>query len=90
MFLNTDKAHLAKKTFIALDLKIEINFADALSYSDYISEKNSLKMRNEHRDKYFIMKENKNIGDIKHHYLFNIRGKTPCCVNRFWFFYLLY
>ena len=84
--LNTDKAHLAKKTFIALDLKIEINFADALSYSDYISEKNSFKMRNEHSDTYFIMKEKKNIGDIKHHYLFNIRGKTPSCVSRFWFF----
>ena len=84
--LNTDRAHLAKKTFIALELKIEINFADSLSYGDYISEKNSFKRRNEHRDKYFRMKEEKKIEDIKHHYLINIRDSSPCCVKDIWFF----
>ena len=83
--LNTDKNKIRKKAFIKLELKDNINFAEAISYYDYICEKNNFISRNEHRDVYFKMKEKKIIENLKHHYLINLGDSSPCFVHFFWF-----
>ena len=85
--LNTDEKHIKRKAFVKLELKEEINFADAISYSDYIKEKDDFRRRNQNRDAQFRMKEKKaKIEGLKHHHLIQIQNNSPCCVNYCWFF----
>ena len=85
-YLNCDRANIEKKYYIKLELKEEINFADAISLYDYEREKSDFWARNRFRDVYFDFSESRVIPGIKHHNLVKLKVNEPCMVNFFWFF----
>ena len=85
-YLNCDKAYVEKKFYIKLELKEEINFADAISIYDYEREKSNFWRRNRFRDVHFEFNENRYIPGMKHHNLVKLTTEEPCLVNYFWFF----
>ena len=85
--LKADEKKLKKKAFVELELKEEINFAEPISYYDYIKEKNDFRARNEHRDVGFSMSEKIKIEGLIHHHLIPIRNNPPCFANFFWYLF---
>ena len=85
-YLNCDRAFVEKKHYIKLELKEEINFADAISIYDYENEKAAFWRRNRFRDVHFDFSENRYIQGMKHHNLVKLTAEEPCLVNYFWFF----
>ena len=65
-YLNCDRAFVEKKHYIKLELKEEINFADAISIYDYENEKAAFWRRNRFRDVHFDFSENRYIQGMKH------------------------
>ena len=85
-YLNCDRAYVEKKYYIKLELKEEINFADAISVYDYEESKAAFWRRNRFRDVHFDFRENREIPGMKHHNLVKLTTEEPCLVNYFWFF----
>ena len=85
-YLNCDKADAEKKYYIKLELKEEINFADAISLYDYEREKSEFWRRNRFRDIHFYFKESRVIPGLKYHNLVKLKTNEPCMINFFWFF----
>ena len=89
-YLNCDKAMVEQKFYIKLELKEEINFADAISLYDYEKEKSEFWKRNRFRDVFFNFWETKTISGMKYHNLIKLVPKEPCMVNFFWFFFFTF
>ena len=85
-YLNCDRAQLERKHYIKLELKEEINFADAISYMDYESQKYAFWRRNRFRDVHFDFRETRTIPGMAHHNLVKMTAREPCTVNYFFFF----
>ena len=85
-YLNCEKAYVEKKYYIKLELKEEINFADAISIYDYEEAKSAFWRRNRFRDVHFDFNENRSIPGMNHHNLVKLTTEEPCMVNYFWFF----
>ena len=85
-YLNCEEAYVSKKHYIKLELLEEINFADAISYSDYEREKSHFWNRNRFRDVYFYFSENRFIPGMEHLNLVKLVEKEPCMANYFFFF----
>ena len=77
--LDIDRAAMNKKAYIKLHLSKSINFADAISYADYIRQKDRFYERNRHRDDYMDFNEYEKIPGLKTHNLVKIGNKEPCC-----------
>ena len=86
-YLNCDKAYAQQKRYIKLELKEEINFADAISYYDYERAKSAFWRRNRFRDVHFDFNEERRIPGLAHHNLVKLVKQEPCIVNYFWFFF---
>ena len=86
-YLNCDKAYAQQKRYIKLELKEEINFADAISYYDYERAKSAFWRRNRFRDVHFDFNEERRIPGLVHHNLVKLVKQEPCIVNYFWFFF---
>ena len=86
-YLNCERANIEKKYYIKLELKEEINFADAISLYDYEKEKSEFWKRNRFRDVFFNFWETRTISGMKYHNLIKLVPKEPCMVNFFWFFF---
>ena len=85
-YLNCDRAVVEKKFFIKLELKEEINFADAISYYDYQVAKRNFWVRNRFRDVHFNFWETRVIPGMEHHNLVKIGNVEPFCANFCCFF----
>ena len=85
-YLNCDAAHIQKKNYIKLELREEINFADAISYMDYEYAKEDFWRRNRFRDVHFDFRETRTIPGMAHHNLVKMTAHEPCTVNYFFFF----
>jgi hypothetical protein len=85
-YLNCDKAYAERKRYIKLELKEEINFADAISYYDYERAKAAFWRRNRFRDIHFDFSESREIPGMAHHNLVKLVNEEPCLINYFWFF----
>ena len=85
-YLNCDAAYIQRKFYIKLELKEEINFADAISYMDYEFEKDKFWARNRFRDVHFDFNESRIIPGMRHHNLVKMGTNEPCSVNFFFFF----
>ena len=85
-YLNCEEPYVSEKYYIKLELLEEINFADAISYSDYEREKKDFWNRNRFRDVYFDFSENRFIPGMKHLNLVKLVEKEPCMANYFFFF----
>lgn len=80
-YLNMDKAEAEKKAYIKLNLKEEINFADCISYHDYVVAKEAFWARNRFRDVHMDYSEKREIPGLKHHNLIQLTENEPACVN---------
>ena len=80
-YLNCEKAYVQKKHYIKLELKEEINFADAISYYDYERAKDRFWRRNRFRDVHFDFTESRVIPGMVHHNLIKMTAKEPCSVS---------
>ena len=89
-YLNCERANIEKKYYIKLELKEEINFADAISVYDYEKEKSEFWKRNRFRDVFFNFWETRTISGMKYHNLIKLVPKEPCMVNFFWFFFFTF
>ena len=70
--LYIDKAAQKKKAYIKLHLKTEINFADAISYMDYIQQKDAFYRRNRPKDDYMDLKESRTVPNLEEYNLLQI------------------
>ena len=84
-YLNYEGAALRRKTYIKLDLFGEVNFADPISYMDYMFYKDEFWRRNRYRDVYMHFNESRIIPGLTPHNLIKF-GNDHCCMNFFWFF----
>ena len=80
-YLNCAKAEIEQKFFIKLELKEEINFADAISYYDYQAAKRHFWIRNRFRDVHFRFWEDRRIPGMDHHNLVKMGPVEPCAAN---------
>ena len=85
-YLNCDAAYVRRKHYIKLELKEEINFADAISYMDYEFEKDRFWRRNRFRDIHFDFTESRVVPGMVHHNLIKMTQEEPCSVNYGLFF----
>ena len=84
-YLNCDEAYIKKKLYIKLELKEEINFADAISYMDYQYYKEQFWKRNRFRDVYMDFNEKRKVNGLVHYNLIKIWENEPCIVSFGWF-----
>lgn len=84
--LNCNIAQIQRKCYIKLELDEEMNFADAISVSDYEREKEEFKERNRYRDDFMDFSEKWSLPGMVHHNLIKIGDYEPCTVNFFWYF----
>ena len=75
--LDVEKANINQKCFIKLHLFKEINFADAISYSDYIYHKNEFWARNRYLDVYMNFNERRTIPNWHEYNLVQISNYKP-------------
>ena len=83
--LNCDEENISKKSYIKLELKEEINFADSISLLEYINLREDMRRRNEHRDEKFALYEIKNIPGLNHHHLIKFQNNDVACFGFCWF-----
>ena len=86
-YLNCEEVQLKKKTYVQLELLEEINFADTISYMDYMSYKEEFWRRNRFRDIYMDFNETRIIPGLTQHNLIKFGENDPCYVNYFWFLF---
>ena len=84
-YLNCDEAYIKRKKYIQLQLFTEVNFADPISYMDYMFYKNEFWRRNRFRDVYMKFNISRQIPGLVRQNLIKF-GKGHCCMNFFWFF----
>ena len=70
----------AGKAFIKLNLDFEINFAESISYSDYIQAKNSFESWIASHDDYHTFSEKRSIPGLNKYNLIQISDKNPLSV----------
>ena len=76
-YLEADKAARNSKVFIKLHLKKEINFADPISYSDYMFHKEGFWQRNRYLDAYMDFNETRSIDGFHEYNLVQIGDYVP-------------
>ena len=79
--LNCGKSKKIRKAYVELEIKLEINCADAISYSDYEKAKSNFYSQNKDADAYTQLAEEITVKNLKHHYLIKIMDKDPCTIN---------
>ena len=84
-YLNCEEAHVKQKPYIQLELLTEVNFADPISYMDYMAYKDDFWRRNRFRDAYFDYCETRTVPGLTQYNLIKIGDHEPCIVNFFWF-----
>ena len=86
--LDGNKELQAKKAFIKLYLKTEVNFADTISFMDYALQKEALYNENKYRDAYININEKRTIEGLHDYNLIQISDYQPAGVNK-WLYILL-
>ena len=89
--LNYDESSVRDKYYVKLQLLKSIDFADSISYNDYIKEKDEFYNSNKGFDVYTSLFVNETIDGFTDYNLINITQTNPCGISLFWyiFFYLL-
>ena len=87
LVLNCGKSKKIRKAYVELEIKLEINFADSISYSDYEKAKADFYSRQKHSDDYNQLDEEITVKGLKHHYLLKIMDKDPCTINIYWYIF---
>ena len=87
LVLNCGKSKIIRKVYVELEIKLEINFADTISYSDYEKAKTNFYNIEKHSDDYNQLYEEITIKGLNHHYLLRITDKDPCTINIYWYIF---
>jgi len=87
LVLNCGKSKKIRKAYVELEIKLEINFADAISYYDYEKAKTNFYNREKHSDAYNQLYEEITIKGLNDHYLLRIMDKDPCTISTYWFMF---
>ena len=87
LVLNSGKSKKIIKAYVELEIKLEINFADTISYSDYEKAKTDFYHRKCHSGFYTQLNEEITVKGLKQHYLFKIVEKEPYIINIYWFIF---
>ena len=87
LVLNCGKSKKIRKAYVELEIKLEINFADTISYSDYEKAKTDFYHRKCHSGSYTQLSEEITVKGLKHHYLLKIMDKDPCTINIYWYIF---
>ena len=82
--LNYDESVIADKLYVKLELFTNIDFADAVTYSDYIREKEQFCDENRHYDLYMDFFQNNIISGLTNYNLINITKDNPCGMSLFY------
>ena len=83
--LDIERGLLEKKNYIKLKLKKCIDFADAISYSDYMTQKTNFWQRNRYRDIYMDFTESRDIPGFNKYELVLIKENEPCFIGSFYY-----
>ena len=83
--LRMDLAQAKKKAFIKLHLQKEVNFADSISYMDYLSQKDLFWRRNRFFDVHMDFNETRYIPGMEKHNLVKIGNEDPSSVAIGWY-----
>ena len=83
--LDVEKANLSKKDFVKLQLKLIIDWADAVSLSDYEKYKSDFIERNRHYDIYMDFDEKRTLPGFNTYNLIMINDNILCEINKFWY-----
>ena len=83
--LNCDQASINDKCFIKLELIEDINFADPISYMDYVFESNIFYERNVHRDRELDFTMSRTVPGMIRLNLIKIGDSQPLTINFFFF-----
>ena len=83
--LDTARGILLQKDYIKLKLKLIIDFADAISYSDYAKAKAEFEDRNRNYDLHMIVYEEKTLPGFNEYNLVLIGDNGSRCVNSCWY-----
>ena len=81
LYLNCNENDIENKKYLKLELSVEVNFADALSYMDYENAKNNFIQRNKNKDAKFCFLELKNIPGLKAYNLVKINESDSCLAH---------
>ena len=81
--LNQNVKEMKNAVFIKLELDKEINFADNISYYDYLMQKQHFYTTNKNRDSHMDWCEIREIPDFKKYNFIKIRDKNICTIGLF-------
>jgi len=84
--LNCDEKNINKKIYVKLELNEEINFADSLTTSEYLTQKDSFVSAYKYRDAHFEFSERRYIPGLDEFALVNIGNEKARCMNSGLFF----
>lgn len=83
--LDIERGLVEKKSYIKLNLKKCIDFADAISYSDYLNYKKDFWQRNRWRDVHMDFSENRDIPGFNQYELVTLKSDEPPLVGSGYF-----
>ena len=78
---------MTKKDIVKLKLKLTIDYADAISYSDHDKLKSEFEERNKNYDKYMDVWEEKTLPGFNEYNLVTIGDNRSCFIYTFWYIF---
>ena len=88
--LNYDKSVIKDKFYVKLELLTNIDFADAVTYSDYVKERDEFQDENRHYDTFMDFYQNNIINGLTSYNLINLTKNNPCGMSFVWFIFFTY
>jgi hypothetical protein len=88
--LNYDESAIANKFYVKLELLANIEFADAVTYDDYIREKDEIYQRNVGFDTYTDIFVYNIVEGLTSYNLINITDNNPCGMSIFWYIIFIF
>jgi hypothetical protein len=88
--LNYDESDIKDKFYVKLELLTNIDFADAVTYSDYVREKKEFQEENRYYDTFMDFFQNNIIDGLTSYNLINITKNNPCGMSFVWFIFFIF
>ena len=88
--LNYDKSKVSDKFYVKLELLSSIDFADSVTYNDWIEQKEKFCDENRHKDIYMDFMQKEIIEGLTTYNLINITENNPCGMSILWYIFFLF
>jgi hypothetical protein len=83
--INYDESSIINKFYVKLELLVNIDFADTVTYSDYLKEKEEFCESNRHYDTFMDFIQKDIIDGLTSYNLIKITENDPCGISVFWY-----